>query len=226
MDRSRYSAEELEIFDAVGYGRPLEFGNRPAVLVVDVTYGFTGDRLEPILEAIQRFPLSSGQSAWKAVHALETLLELARGRKIPIIYTKNAPRRNEVERGAWGSKTAPPETSSHIDPDAIVERIAPEEADFVVQKTKPSGFFSTPLASWLIHLGVDTLLVGGGTTSGCLRATVVDAFSYNLRVFVVEECCFDRSPTSHAINLFDMHQKYAEVITLAEARRHLEGTDG
>ena len=108
--------------------------------------------------------------------------------------------------------------------DRIVEEIAPESRDYIVPKLKPSMFFGTPLVSLLRGLEIDTLLVAGTTTSGCVRATVIDAFSYEYKVALVEECNFDRGEASHAINLFDMNAKYADVISLAEAKTYLAET--
>ncbi len=107
------------------------------------------------------------------------------------------------------------------DGNAIVREIAPHEGDIVILKDKPSVFFGTPLMSYLHELQVDMLLVAGTTTSGCVRATVVDAFSYNFKVVVVEECVFDRGQASHKVNLFDMQAKYADVVPLEAALRYL-----
>jgi nicotinamidase-related amidase len=103
-----------------------------------------------------------------------------------------------------------------------VAEIAPQPRDIVICKQKPSVFFGTPLASFLTLLGADSLIVTGTTTSGCVRATVIDAFSHNYRVSVVEEGCFDRSQASHAINLCDMHAKYADIVKLDEALAFIE----
>ena len=99
----------------------------------------------------------------------------------------------------------------------FVEEVAPVPGDVLLPKKHPSAFFGTPLVSHLIDLGVDTLFVTGCTTSGCVRASVADAFAYNFSVVVPEECVYDRSPTSHAVNLWDMNAKYADVMPLAEA---------
>lgn len=104
----------------------------------------------------------------------------------------------------------------------IVEAIAPAKDDIVIKKKKPSAFFGTPLMSYLVDLKVDSLLVMGTTTSGCVRATVVDAFSNNLRSIVVEDGCFDRSEVSHAINLCDMNAKYADVVPGREVIEYIE----
>jgi maleamate amidohydrolase len=94
--------------------------------------------------------------------------------------------------------------------------IAPGPRDIVIKKQKPSGFFGTSLASYLTLLGCDSVVIVGTTTSGCVRATVVDAFSHNYRVTLAEEGCFDRSEASHAVSLCDMHAKYADVVLTAE----------
>ncbi len=105
----------------------------------------------------------------------------------------------------------------------IVKDIEPKDDDLIIEKKKPSVFFGTPLMSYLHDWGVDTLLVCGVSTSGCVRATVIDAFSYNFSLGIVEECTFDRGQASHAINLWDMHAKYADVITLEDAKAYLAG---
>jgi maleamate amidohydrolase len=104
----------------------------------------------------------------------------------------------------------------------IVATIAPGPKDIVVKKQKPSGFFGTNLASYLTLLGCDSVIIVGTTTSGCVRATVVDAFSLNYRVILAEEGCFDRSQASHAVSLCDMHAKYADVVPTAEVLSYFE----
>ena len=101
--------------------------------------------------------------------------------------------------------------------DDIVDAIAPHPLDFVIAQTKPSVFFGTPFLAMLLDLKVDSLIVCGGTTSGCVRATAVDAFSHNLRCAVVAEACFDRLQASHAMSLVDLHAKYADVVGCDEA---------
>ncbi|MQA80751.1 MAG: isochorismatase family protein [Streptosporangiales bacterium] len=212
-----------DLYRAAGYGRPGGLGTSPAVLVVDVTYAFTGERSEPIREAIKRNPKSSGEYAWRAIDALTSLLPVARAAGVPVIYSRNAPRTTSTHAGGWGRKLAG--ASSGVGDDIVAE-IGPVEGDLVVEKTKPSIFFGTPLSSWLIDLGVDTLLVCGGTTSGCIRATVVDAFSYNFRVGLVAEATFDRADLIQQVNLFDIGQKYADVIDVAAATAYLTTLPG
>ncbi len=104
----------------------------------------------------------------------------------------------------------------------FVEEVAPQAGDVLLPKKHPSAFFGTPLASHLIDLGVDTLFVTGCTTSGCVRSSVTDAFALNFKVVVPEECVYDRSPTRHAVNLWDMNAKYADVMPVAEAMGVIE----
>jgi nicotinamidase-related amidase len=99
----------------------------------------------------------------------------------------------------------------------IVAEIAPQNGDIVVRKQKPSAFFGTPLTSMLNEVHTDSVLVTGCTTSGCVRASVIDDFSYIYKVSVIEECVFDRLIASHKVNLFDMNAKYADVIPLSDA---------
>ena len=106
--------------------------------------------------------------------------------------------------------------SSNLDGNEIVTPIAPGPQDIVVYKQKPSGFFGSNLASYLTLLGCDSVIVTGTTTSGCVRATVLDGFSLNYRIALAEEGCFDRSQASHAINLCDMNAKYADVVKTDE----------
>jgi maleamate amidohydrolase len=216
------SERDRRVLQASGYGRRGEPGRSPALLVIDVTYAFCGDRPEPILESIQRFRNSSGDAAWSAVGVIERLTAAARERGRPVIYTRGFRPSEGVPKGRWASKNqrAGEDTDAHHD---IVAEVAPQADDIVLAKAKPSGFFGTPLTSLLVDLGVDSLIVCGGTTSGCVRATVVDGFSHNYPVAVVAEATFDRLEASHAVALLDMDMKYADVVTAAQAVETLAG---
>ncbi len=218
---------DRQVFAAAGYATPQGFGKRPAVLVVDVNYNFCGDRPEPILESIKRWRNSCGEEAWAGIAAIKKLLAGARAKRLPVIYSTGTRRDDDWDRGAWRWKSSRvaerPKTAGGLDGDDIVAEIAPGPQDLVIHKQKPSVFHGTPLCSFLTLLGADSLIVTGTTTSGCVRATVVDAFSENYRVSLVEEGCFDRSQASHALSLCDMNAKYADVVRLEDALAHIEG---
>jgi nicotinamidase-related amidase len=209
------------VFAAGGFGARMGFGTRPALLIVDVNYAFCGERPEPILESIKRWPTSCGEEAWEGVKITKPLVERARAKGIPVIYTTNKRRPDFWDSGSWAWKSTRqkerPRTEAIHDPNMIVREIAPGPKDLLIEKQKPSAFYGTPLQSYLTLLGCDSLLVTGATTSGCVRASVLDAFSANYRVAVIEDACFDRSQASHAVSLCDMHAKYADIVESAEA---------
>jgi maleamate amidohydrolase len=208
------------VFSAGGFGARMGFGKRPALVVVDVNYAFCGDKPEPILESIKRWPTSCGEEAWEGVKVNKRLIEVARAKGLPVIYTTNKRRPDKWDNGSWAWKNTRQNerlrTQTNLDPNEVAHEIAPGPRDIVIQKQKPSAFYATPLQSYLTLLGCDSLLVTGATTSGCVRATVLDAFSGNYRVTVVEDACFDRSQASHAVSLCDMHAKYADIVESAE----------
>jgi len=221
------SERDKQIFGNAGYGTRAGFGKRPALLVIDVNYGFCGDKREPILESVKRWRHSCGEDAWDALPVLAKLIETARDREVPVIYTTGVRRADNWDNGSWSWKNSRSAENmvrvTNHDPNEIMPQIAPGPRDIVIYKQKPSAFFSTPLLSYLMLLQCDSLLVTGTTTSGCVRASVLDAFSNNIRCTLVEEGCFDRGQASHAINLCDMNAKYADVIKSDEALGYLNG---
>lgn len=188
-------------------------GQSPALLMVDLYWNAFGDRPLPLLEAIEEVPSSCGMAAWDALPHLRRLLETARGAGIPVVHVSGLaalPSWRE-ERLVDGRGADERLRARQFE---IVDDVAPIDGEVVLRKAAPSAFWGTPLAGHLNQLGVDSLIVAGETTSGCVRATVVDACSYRYPVTVVEECVFDRTEASHAINLFDMAQKYADVVSV------------
>jgi nicotinamidase-related amidase len=194
------------------------------VLVVDVNYAFVGLKPESIVDSVKDYRTSCGERGWRGVANIRMLLDVARQAGVPVIYTTGL---NPTRRGAhWANRARTEESLSLLSPDElehqrignrIVEDIAPVAGDIVIHKRGPSGFFGTPLVAYLNELDVDTLIVAGTTTSGCVRASVVDAASNNYYVGVVEECCFDRFDISHRVSLMDMHAKYGQVLSLHRA---------
>jgi maleamate amidohydrolase len=219
---------DRKVFAASGYGSRMGFGSRPALLIVDVSYGFTGDRPEAILESIKRWRNSCGSESWKAIDVIKSLAVAFHSKSMPVIYTTGTYRADNWDAGSWTWKNSRSDEQVrrpqiNRDENEIVSEIAPQPQDIVVYKQKPSGFFGSNLMSYLTMLACDSLVVTGCTTSGCVRATVIDAFSYNLRCSVVEDGCFDRSEASHALSLCDMHAKYADVIGSKAALKFIGG---
>jgi maleamate amidohydrolase len=206
LTRSRY--------EAAGFGRPIGLGKRPGLMIIDVQYRTVGTTPLPFEQALEEFTTSCGEDGWKAVPQIADLLALFRERDWPVFYPHVAPKKS-YDQGALGAKVPGimdiPEKGYEF-----VAEVAPREGDVLLPKRHPSAFFGTPLASYLVQAGVDSLVVTGCTTSGCVRGSVVDAFSYNYKVAVPSDAVYDRSPVVHEVNLFDMAQKYADVSTTAE----------
>ena len=155
--------------------------------------------------------MSAGQ---RSAH-IRLLLDLFRARGWPVLYPHVAPK-EAFDYGRLSDKV-PAIMGVAAKGYEFVAEIAPAPADILLPKKHPSAFFGTPLASYLINCGADTLVVTGCTTSGCVRGSVVDGFAYNFRVLVPHDAVYDRSATSHAVNLFDMAAKYADVMSTDEA---------
>lgn len=216
------------VLDVAGYGTRAGFGARPALIVIDVSYGFTGDRPEPILDSIKRWSNSCGEESWVAVNQIGRLAKAFRARRLPVIYSTGFARDDNWDAGSWSWKNS--RTDEAVAPasnargaNEIVDELRPLREDIVVLKQKPSAFFGTNLVSYLTLLGCDSVILTGCTTSGCVRATAIDAFSYNYRCAVIEDACFDRCEASHAITLYDMHCKYADVVSTDEAISYAQG---
>ena len=185
-------------------------GRSPALLVVDATEAFVGPNL-PVAEAQKVWRQACGDRAWAALPAIAELLGAFRAADRPVIYT--TPDGNQRWSGPVTRGTA---TRDRPAGRQIVSQIAPLRSEWVLRKPKASAFFGTPLVASLVKLGCDTLVVAGGTTSGCVRATAVDGCSYGLEVLVAEDACFDRVGLSHLVTLADLDAKYARVMPGAD----------
>ena len=207
--------------------RPVGFGSRPALLLIDLYRGVYGDKPEPLLEAIKTWPNSCGLPAWDAIPPLQELLRTAREAGVPVIHTRGL---NDL--ASWGEVTRGREPFEDAAAEdryrrryEIIDEVAPLPGELVLHKSSPSPFWGTPLTFHLTALGIDTIIVGGESTSGCVRASVVDGCSHRYKMVVVEDCVFDRHESTHAMNLFDMHQKYADVTPLADVLSYLRGLE-
>jgi maleamate amidohydrolase len=204
---------DLATYRSGGFLRDVTFGERAALIVVDVTLGFCGSPGLTLEQAIAEFPTACGPVSWETMPRIARLVKLFRDRALPIVFTSNDLVANAYTGKATkgGRKGKPNPRFNEFPPE-----ISPREGEWVPAKTKASGFFQTPLAAHLVRERIDTAVVCGVSTSGCVRATAVDAYSHGFKTFVVDDCCFDRSWFAHCANLFDLHAKYAAVASLSE----------
>jgi nicotinamidase-related amidase len=217
--RGVITADDEARYQAAGFGKPLGRGSSPALVVIDVQYRTVGNSPKPFFDSLADYPTSCGEVGWAAVERIAELLGAFRAAGRPVLYPHVAPK-HAYDAGRLAAKVPAIMTVDAHGYD-FVEQVAPGPGDILLPKRHPSAFFGTALASYLIDLRVDTLYLTGCTTSGCVRATAVDAFAYNFRVVVPHDAVYDRSPTVHAVNLFDMAQKYADVVSTADALRLL-----
>jgi maleamate amidohydrolase len=193
---------------------------RPALLCIDNYNAVFGDRPEPVLEAMQRFPSSCGLAAWNALEPTQRVMAAARAAGIPVIHTT----RDDATEAA-NSKTASTKREVYGgDRDwnhAFFPPLAPQPGELVIRKTRASAFYGTALAAHLVQMDVNTLVCVGNSTSGCVRASVLEGYEHGYSMVVVEECVFDRNWLSHKVNLFDMNCKYADVLFVDEVLEYL-----
>jgi maleamate amidohydrolase len=204
------------------YDRQRPLGRRPALLMIDCYRKVFGDRPQPLAEAMEEFPSTCGTAGWAALPHLEALLAAARRAGVPVLHT-TGDASGGVGAVTRRRRSAGEEEAAGLE---LVEPVAPRPGEIVVRKSRASAFFGTPLSTWLRQLDIDTVVLGGETTSGCVRATAVEAYSHGFGVAVVEEATFDRSLLSHKVNLFDLSLKYASVVHTGEAVRYLEARAG
>lgn len=210
------SERDRQVIVASGHAARRGLGQRPALFIVDAQEHFVGLKAD-IFTSIARYPTSIGEEAWAAVAQIRRLLDLCRRRGIPVFYSVSGTRENEAAFDSFAKKRSVPVEFTWIVPD-----LAPQKGEVVIEKRYASAFNGTPLIHFLHGLLIDTLVVCGFTTSGCVRSTVVDAVAYNLNVAVVADACADRLHISHKVALLDMDMKYADVVTTEEALAYLE----
>ena len=207
------SEQDKQVITAAGYDKSgaaswesRGVGDNPVVLVIDMQRLIVGDDV-PILEAVKEYRTAMGHIAWEAIEHISDFLETARDHGHPVWYTRVVP-------------------SSYDDPHHedldIVEPVAPEPGDPVIDKTYASAFYGTDLLSRLVREGTDTVVIVGNSTSGCVRASAIDAQQNGFDVILPQQCVFDRIEASHKIGLLDLWMKYADVVDVDEAIEYLE----
>lgn len=204
-----------EIYEEAGISGEIGFGESPAIVVVDLQTAFTDPEC----------PL--GADIDETVEANAELLETARECDVPIYFTRCVYREDARDGAVFAEKIPSTKELTRDSPWLEIDpRLNPTEDDHVVEKQQPSGFFETELDTMLTFEGVDTAVVTGATTSGCVRATVTDACSNGYRPIVPIDCVGDRAQEPHEANLFDMGSKYADLVDLDEAKRAIRETAG
>jgi nicotinamidase-related amidase len=202
------------------YERKTYVGPAPALIAIDLYELSYQGGARPVAELHKIYPSSCGEYAYAAIEPTRRLFGAARATGLPVFYSTMDARADSRPAAVTATKRR----SIPFDPSlyAIRADFKPQAGDVVITKQRASIFYGTPLAAHLTQLGVRTVIVCGESTSGCVRASAVDAYSLGLHVVLVEECCFDRSLLSHKVNLFDLHHKYADVMKVGEVVAHLE----
>jgi nicotinamidase-related amidase len=211
-------ADLLELY--AHYSRDVFVGPNPALLAIDLYELAYQGGPRPVMEVAKTYPSSCGEYAWTAIPHTQRLFAASRAAGIPVFYSTADTRPDSKPKSIQATKRQ----AVPVDPElyAIRSEFKPQPGDTIITKMRASAFFGTPLIAHLTQLGVQTVIICGESTSGCVRASAVEAYSYGFHVVLVEECCFDRSLISHKINLFDLHHKYADVLKVDEVVRHLD----
>jgi maleamate amidohydrolase len=207
--------DDHEIYRAQGFGGRVGIGRKPALCIVDFVNGFVDPRV------------FGGGNIREAVTKTIGLLAAVRQFGIPVAFSRVVYAAGGSDDCAFVRKVpALAKLTEHSPAGQIVPELAPLPGEKILRKTQPSAFFGTGYADWLRQHGIDTLIVAGCTTSGCVRATVVDSMSYDFRTIVARDCVGDRSLPAHEANLFDMEQKYADLMGAGAVIAALERATG
>jgi maleamate amidohydrolase len=200
-----------DIYRQQNFGNRIGFGRKSALLIVDFTVGFNDPRL------------FGGGNIDPAIKRTVGLLAFFRKRELPVAFTRIVYADDGSNAGVFCMKAPNLRMLTESHPAShVVPELEPRKGEWVIRKTEPSAFFGTGLAPWLVQQGADTVVVTGCTTSGCVRASVVDAMSHNFRPIVARDCVGDRALGPHEANLFDMGQKNADVLDRDEIMAALE----
>jgi maleamate amidohydrolase len=213
-------SDVLELY--THYARETYVGAAPALLAIDLYELAYQGGPKPVNEVSKTYPSSCGEYAWAAIEPTKRLFTAAREAGMPVFYSTRETRPDSQPSSVRSTKRR------GVSEDPALYAIKPEFAampgDTIIRKMRASAFFGTPLIAQLTQLGVQTVVICGESTSGCVRASAVDAYSHGFHVVLVEECCFDRSLLSHKVNLFDLHHKYADVMKIDDVVSSLRGS--
>ena len=192
-----------QYYNNIGFANRVGFGDKPALLVIDCNHGCADPSISPI-----------GIAMDEEIAQIRRLLDLARAKDFPVVHTTVVYSEGQFRDGGWFIKKVP--ALEVLRPDTkevqIVPELAPQPGELVIEKRFPSGFYGTNMHSYLTRCGIDTVVITGNSTSGCVRATAIDAVSAGFRVIVPRQCVADRVHMSHLVNLFDIDSKYGDVM--------------
>jgi maleamate amidohydrolase len=202
------------------YKRKIGIVGRAALVAIDLYELAYQGGPNSVLEVTKTYQSSCAEFAWAAIEPTRELFTAARTAKLPVFYSTAETRSDSKPTGIQattraGTATDPALYEIHSD-------FAPQPGDTVIRKQRASAFYGTSLSAHLTQLGIQTIVMCGETTSGCVRASAVDGFSLGFNVILVEECCYDRFVLTHKLNLFDLHHKYAGVLHVDDIIRRLQ----
>jgi maleamate amidohydrolase len=206
---------DRQVYEQAGFSRLPRWDGSPALVIVDALWSFIGHQPVDVLEAIKEYPTACGKAGWDGMERIAEALAFFRAAGLPVVYVCA----DGDAKSLYGTTTRTRRGAGAARPDAydVPEQIAPQPGEAIVKKSKASGFFRTSLDVLLWRRRVDTVLIAGSTTCGCIRATTVDAHSLGFETVVLADAVWDRSPFSHAVSLFELSMKYAAVVPVSEA---------
>ena len=208
------------VIEKGGYGQTRGYGKRPILLCIDLQPNYIGADV-PIEEQLGQWPSGGGAKAWEGVRRILSLRDAAREAKVPVFYTRNVQNSTALFDNFAGKRKR--DNTRFLDghPDSdLLPCVQPLPGEMVIPKSYASAFYGTPLQSYLNTLSIDTVIIVGGSTSGCCRATAVDAASRSYHLIYVADCLFDRIELSHKAALLDIWMKYGDVVTSDDVKAY------
>ena len=205
------------------YGQPRGYGKRPVLICIDLQPNYIGADM-PIVEQLEEWPSGGGARAWEGVRNILSLRDAAREANVPVFYTRNVQNGTALFDNFAGKRVRDNRKFMDGHPcSALLPCVQPRPEEPIISKSYASAFYGTPLQSYLNTLGIDTVIIVGGSTSGCCRATAVDAASRSYRLIYVEDCLFDRIEVSHKASLLDIWMKYGDVVNSDSVKKYFLG---
>jgi maleamate amidohydrolase len=210
--------QDRSIYEKAQFGSKSAWGKKPCLLIVDVMWSFVGSKPMDVMQAIEEYPTACGKVGWEAMEQIQKALVMFRELGLPVVHVRSDMNSASLFRATMRKGALPVDGKAY----EIPEQVSPTEGEPVIIKTRASAFFRTPLDVLLRKADVDTVIIAGSTTSGCIRATSIDCHSSGFYTFLLEDGCFDRSPFSHCVSLYELNMKYATVINVEELSQELK----